>query len=318
MSLKEFLEEKVDGSYLAALGGDSSYCPIQQHKDDVTPPPLRVDVPLDDDMLLKAFPNFIKLRDRREASFDSHQFFMTFGKSATEFHYDGYENLYFVVGGKKIWTLAPPWLLPFWQDGGENKSHCEDQPHNQHFTKPVNGLFPYITIELNAGDVLLLPSVWLHLVQSEPDERTKMSCAFNFFWNDRFQQKIDDNRKRFDELCMKHSRVTLSRNENAAHNYRKFDPADYPGVSKDSLKLLEASSSTISEKSLDALRSLHKDKSQQTQKWVPDRSIKTGLAPSAMESFLAQARLRDEVMKNFGKLYAQPKKYYSKDLKRKL
>ena len=102
-------------------------------------------------------------------------------KSVSSCHRDPYENIYSVVKGTKVFTLLPPIATPFL--GRREFDVCRyDEDMNvidQGYKVPwvtvdpdqmeneAKALARPITVRVEAGDVLYLPSMWYHKVKQE-------------------------------------------------------------------------------------------------------------------------------------------------------
>lgn len=197
VSMADFLENTdatsdTDGLYLLgihAVGSHSplSYCPVQNHVDDgECIPPLSKDIPSDFEML-KWYSEFLAREEgcNDPIPFDHQQFFLAKGYAFTDLHYDSYDNFYVAVSGTRRWTLASPeasrWLID--SASGKLKSGSAAVPHQGVFSSgsPAQ-IYPFTIVDLEAGDVLYVPSCWWHLVESMPGP-DGFSSAFNFFFS---------------------------------------------------------------------------------------------------------------------------------------
>jgi len=118
---------------------------------------------------------------------DAINFWMGDKRAVTSMHKDNYENLYCVLRGEKTFTLIPPTDRPFvpyktyplarWQ---ENRSTNQfeiideegsvpwvavDPIHPDLKTYPDFSHAKTITVKVQAGEMLYLPSLWFHHVQ---------------------------------------------------------------------------------------------------------------------------------------------------------
>ena len=178
MSLYEFLEG--NSNYLLGIHGDGSFCPVQPSSRDPVNclPPLSRDLPREI-QLLRWFEEYFG------RPVDHQQFFAAKTYAYTEMHYDSYHNFYFACSGSRKWTMAPPGASQWLQSkSGTFSNKSQVVPHLQKFEGcPLMQNFPFITAELQSGDVLYVPSFWWHLVESVPD-LNGMSIAFNFMFSE--------------------------------------------------------------------------------------------------------------------------------------
>eukprot|EP00891_Asterochloris_glomerata_P003337 jgi/Astpho2/3337/Aster-04685 len=132
--------------------------------------------------------------------------------SLSSFHKDHYENLYTVVVGQKTFTLLPPaeglcrlQLQPFpvaqWRPDTSGKLHLETMEPLQHVQwSPVvhgpepsvldtDGLPAPLTVTLEAGDTLYLPSMWWHQVEQHAGPEGFVA-AVNQWFDMKFDCKV--------------------------------------------------------------------------------------------------------------------------------
>ncbi|KAI9103303.1 jmjC domain-containing protein 7 [Phlyctochytrium arcticum] len=145
---------------------------------------------------------------------DAVNFWLGNGKSVTSLHKDHYENLYLVVAGQKTFTLLPPSSSGFLYDqsfplakyvphgdpNGANTSWgiCPLDPAQNTPWSPIDPLRPDpvrhplytkycqpLTVTLQAGQILYLPSLWHHHVQqtSEKLDGFTAAVAVNFWYD---------------------------------------------------------------------------------------------------------------------------------------
>jgi jumonji domain-containing protein 7 len=118
---------------------------------------------------------------------DAVNFWMGTGRSVTSLHKDPYENLYSVITGAKIFTLLPPTTQPcLYERDYEHASYEAEHlrlvptqptrrvpwipvdPTRPDLTRfPRYALAQALTVRVEPGDLLYLPSMWFHHVQQE-------------------------------------------------------------------------------------------------------------------------------------------------------
>ena len=138
--------------------------------------------------------------------------------STTSFHKDHYENLFAVVAGEKHFMLLPPcdiWRLHMGQypvaqiersDQGELQTRLSDPPSVVKWT-PIDPFTPASAAEkalhplyydgglpgpfhvvVKPGDLLYLPSLWLHAVAQVADDENKV-IGINFWYDMKFDHR---------------------------------------------------------------------------------------------------------------------------------
>lgn len=138
--------------------------------------------------------------------------------STTSFHKDHYENLFAVVTGEKHFVLLPPCDIYrlYMQEfpvahiersaQGDLQTKLAEPKSNVKWTAidpfspappEIQALYPayYDTgmpqpfkVVVRPGDLLYLPSLWLHAVAQKPDRESKV-IGVNFWYDMRFDQK---------------------------------------------------------------------------------------------------------------------------------
>ena len=148
-------------------------------------------------------------------------------RSVTSFHRDHYENMYAVVSGTKRFSLLPPcdryrmgmmdvpvgrhtpgpggWGLQL--ESPERKvPWC---PLDENLNNPCSGHSPGadplpepLVVEVHAGEVLYLPSLWYHMVQQEDDESGRV-IAVNYWFDMQYDCKYAYAQmlERLSDLC---------------------------------------------------------------------------------------------------------------------
>ena len=98
---------------------------------------------------------------------------LSFENFTTQFHYDVDPNLYYQIYGNKKWRIISP---KYW-----NSMYVYPSLHPSHRQSQVINILNDNTIEfeLNAGDMLFLPSYWFHQVQTI----SNWSASINFWVN---------------------------------------------------------------------------------------------------------------------------------------
>ena len=149
--------------------------PFETKKGEAQPPIFAED--LDADPGPKLFTDLF--RDR--LAMKRHVFFNS-AYSFTNLHYDTDWNTYLCVLGHRCWTIAHPDHVRILGAANGGASYSTLRP-----TKGVAGLsghrlahlVKFIRVELNAGDVLLVPPTWWHVVEGLTDG---FSCGINWFY----------------------------------------------------------------------------------------------------------------------------------------
>ena len=157
-------------------------------------------------------------RDAFGASPDACNLWIGNNCSTTSFHKDHYENLFAVVAGEKHFVLLPPCDIYrlYMQDFpvantersaqgdlqtklAEPKSHVKWTSIDPFSLAPpeVQALYPAyydasmpqpFHVVVRPGDLLYLPSLWLHAVAQKPDCENKV-IGVNFWYDMKFDQK---------------------------------------------------------------------------------------------------------------------------------
>ena len=132
--------------------------------------------------------------------------------SLSSFHKDHYENLYTVIVGQKTFTLLPPaeglcrlqlqeFPVAQWQPDPSGKLHLELVEPLQHvqWSPVVHGLEPSVldndglpaplTVTVEAGDTLYLPSMWWHQVEQHAGPEGFVA-AVNQWFDMKFDCKV--------------------------------------------------------------------------------------------------------------------------------
>lgn len=132
---------------------------------------------------------------------DAINFWMGDGRAVTSLHKDHYENLYCVMSGKKTFTLIPPTdqAFVYYDEFQVSVFKENDSCHFEIIDDLETGKVPWISIDplnvdllkyplyrhahpvtivLEAGDMLYLPSLWFHHVQQSH------GCIAVNFWYD--------------------------------------------------------------------------------------------------------------------------------------
>lgn len=148
--------------------------PFEVKKGESQPPIFADD--LDCDPNPRLFTDLFKerLAMRRHVFFNS-------AYSFTNLHYDTDWNTYLCVLGKRCWTIAHPDHARIIGAANGGASYSLLRP-----TKGFEGLnshrlahlVKFVRVELNAGDVLVLPPTWWHVVEGLTDG---FSCGINWF-----------------------------------------------------------------------------------------------------------------------------------------
>ncbi|KAK9721492.1 hypothetical protein K7432_003373 [Basidiobolus ranarum] len=136
---------------------------------------------------------------------DAVNFWMGDTRSTTSVHKDPYENIYAVIAGTKIFTLLPPTDY-YCLHEKEYPAATWAKDHNGEFvikpevpetmvpwisldpTKPEYSKFPRfqyanpLTVEVNPGDMLYLPSMWYHHVAQREDSNGRV-LAVNYWYD---------------------------------------------------------------------------------------------------------------------------------------
>lgn len=148
-------------------------------------------------------------------------------RSVTSFHRDHYENMYAVLWGTKRFLLLPPsdryrmhmmtvpvakWSIVDrkWQlcpQEGESISWCpidmpeaaESQDHQSYPQFFDSSLPDPLVVEVHAGQVLYLPSMWYHMVQQQDDASGRV-IAVNYWYDMQFDCKYAFSQL-IEELC---------------------------------------------------------------------------------------------------------------------
>eukprot|EP01064_Diplonema_japonicum_P001966 TRINITY_DN11292_c0_g1_i1.p1 TRINITY_DN11292_c0_g1~~TRINITY_DN11292_c0_g1_i1.p1 ORF type:complete len:329 (+),score=81.77 TRINITY_DN11292_c0_g1_i1:99-1085(+) len=131
-------------------------------------------------------------------------FWMGSDATVSSMHRDHYENLYAVVRGSKTFTLVPPWessFIPYtehkegmWKEDGEGSFKVEPLDSSVKWVdvdpSDPNAAEKYplwanahpLTVTVEAGDVLYLPSTWYHEVSQCGDD-DGVTIAVNYWWD---------------------------------------------------------------------------------------------------------------------------------------
>ena len=139
--------------------------PFELRKGETTPPIFADDIDSDDGPRL--FSNLFSgaIASRRHVFFNS-------AYSFTNLHYDTDWNTYLCVLGKRCWTIAHPDHSALIGAANGGASYSLLRP-----TKGISGLnshrlahlIKFVRVELNPGDVLLVPPTWWHVVEGLTD-----------------------------------------------------------------------------------------------------------------------------------------------------
>lgn len=109
-------------------------------------------------------------------------------RSKTQIHFDLYDNLACMVAGRKRFVLFPPEQLPNLYIGpfettvsGVPTSMADlDDPDFAAHPRFAEALKSATAAELEPGDVLFIPYMWWHHVESDAD----FNVQINYWWND--------------------------------------------------------------------------------------------------------------------------------------
>ncbi|KAI3634294.1 hypothetical protein MIR68_007898 [Amoeboaphelidium protococcarum] len=130
-------------------------------------------------------------------------------QSISSLHCDHYENFYYVLEGSKVFTLFPPIDSYFMTQDQYNVGQYDASLHLKHngqqaswstlnpsvlTQKILNSASskslstfprPYI-VEVKAGEMLYLPSLWFHQVEQKTDDRSQLCVAINYWYDMEF------------------------------------------------------------------------------------------------------------------------------------
>lgn len=135
-----------------------------------------------------------KLRPVEDDSFAQQLFVATKKGTGSAFHCAGIVNLFYQLEGCKRWTLVHPaytfLLYPFLSRGNWYQTSVVGVPeHGRDYADvPLYRYCPRLTVDLEKGDVLLVPSWWYHAVENV----TERSLGVATRWRD--PQQLDSNR----------------------------------------------------------------------------------------------------------------------------
>lgn len=172
-SLGSFLQGESPGYLLGIhdppMGG---MCPIQRFGTERKQPVLAEDIPA------------VPFEQWFGAEVDHHEFFMAREYATTNLHYDGYKNIYIAAHGQRIWTVTHPDHTQFLRNrsGGINQNWSLSCPNKGEMDNPLAKLIRFERIVLDPGDLFYIPARWWHQVESIPDEHSRLSIAFSWFW----------------------------------------------------------------------------------------------------------------------------------------
>ncbi|KAF4736973.1 hypothetical protein FOZ62_018737, partial [Perkinsus olseni] len=141
--------------------------PYLSHQNDS----LRQEIP---ELIGKYVPERIEWLDESlETKVDAVNLWIGDERSHSSTHSDFYENIYCCLKGRKVFNLLPPCFLPQVGEGRfpaatyhrEDDGALELQPEAEDVVwvlKEAEDLPECLTVELEAGDAIYLPSLWLH------------------------------------------------------------------------------------------------------------------------------------------------------------
>ncbi|KAI3638552.1 hypothetical protein MIR68_003050 [Amoeboaphelidium protococcarum] len=153
--------------------------------------------------------NIPVVADVMESSPEAINLWIGSGQSISSLHCDHYENFYYVLEGSKIFTLFPPVDSYFMKQeqfsvgqydanldlkqNGQQASWSTLNPSvlTQKILSSASGQLlptfprPYI-VEVKAGEMLYLPSLWFHQVEQKTDDRSLLCVAINYWYDMEF------------------------------------------------------------------------------------------------------------------------------------
>ncbi|KAJ3394141.1 JmjC domain-containing protein 7 [Lobulomyces angularis] len=134
---------------------------------------------------------------------DACNFWLGDNKAKTSLHKDNYENIYLVIAGKKTFSLYPPTDFVFlkekpFETGIFTTSDVQLSNDTIWEIKPLNSKTPWVSVnpqqaeiqpiivEVSAGDVFYLPSLWYHQVEQEStclEKGFNATIAVNYWYD---------------------------------------------------------------------------------------------------------------------------------------
>lgn len=189
MFFRDFVDLVLDPSSTSSHG--APYLSYQNDSVRKELPGLVADLGRTPDVLQSAFKS---RSDETDHSPDAVNIWIGDSRSTTSLHKDPYENLYYVLTGEKVFTLFPPTAFPFLGEQRYPAARYKQDEEGQWTTIAEEGIDPVpwvmdqttggLTIRVQAGQCLYLPSLWYHRV-----EQIGVTVAVNFWYDMAFDAK---------------------------------------------------------------------------------------------------------------------------------